>query len=153
VPTTAIGAPVALSPERVARKIKTTAELLEKRGHLSRQLRGALDAYATLVATAMFVGPSEEDASRAREARRRWKALEQQIPEELLDVIEQLVNEETGLVAGRPSRCSGSAASSAQNGMPALKEITQSKDEKKAEWYKRDRQRRSLKQNSSRLGT
>ena len=50
----------------------------------------------------MFVGPSEEDSSRALEARRRWKALEQQIPEELRDVIDQLVSEETRLVAGRP---------------------------------------------------
>jgi hypothetical protein len=102
VPTTAIGATLGLSPEHVARKIKTTAELLADRGQLPRHLRGALDAYAALVATAMCVGPCEEDATRALEARRRWKALELQIPEELLDVIEQLVSEETGLIAGRP---------------------------------------------------
>ena len=100
-PTAAKGAPVALSPQRVGRKIKATAELLVDRGHLPRQLRGALDTYAALVATAMYVGPFEEDSSRALEARRRWKALEQQIPEELCDVVDQLVSEETGLIAGR----------------------------------------------------
>jgi hypothetical protein len=102
VPTTAIGASVALSPERVARKLKTTAELLVGRGHLPRQLREALDDYCRIIAEAMQVAPCDAHATRARDARRIWKIVEQHLPVEFMDVVEQLVSEEIGLLDGRP---------------------------------------------------
>jgi hypothetical protein len=36
-------------------------------------------------------------------ARRLWKFLEQEIPPEMMDVLDQLVGEETGLLQGRPA--------------------------------------------------
>jgi hypothetical protein len=112
---------------KMVKTVKTTADLLQERRHLPRHLRGALDAFCSAVATAMSVcvtdghgsssklianysgdaigggfGP-REISDRVLNARFLWKTVEREMPAELLDVAEQLVAEETGLLQGRPA--------------------------------------------------
>lgn len=78
----------------------TTADLLEAAGHLAPDLRRALDTLAEGVAMAIS-GASDEDVAQVRAARLLWVEIERTVPEELRDVLDQLLEEETGLVQGR----------------------------------------------------
>lgn len=112
---------------KMVKTVKTTADLLQERNHLPRHLRGALDVFCSAVATAMSVCVVDGDGSTSRlvasyggdaigsgfgpreisdrvlNARFLWKTVEREMPAELLDVAEQLVAEETGLLQGRPT--------------------------------------------------
>jgi hypothetical protein len=109
----------------------TTADILERHGHLPMHLRTALDAYTAIVADAMAVAvhdgqlstarlisgaysgapPGEygprEPPQRALDAAGRVTALERAIPEEMRPVLHRLVREETGLHQGRPPSLAG----------------------------------------------
>jgi hypothetical protein len=110
---------------RAVRALKTTADLLEDRGHLPRHLRQALDAFSVIVVEALNVNAADygdgtarlvsgyndsptvaygprEISDRALDARYKWRMIEREVPEHLLDVLEQLVAEETGRLQGRP---------------------------------------------------
>jgi hypothetical protein len=111
---------------KMVRTIKSTADQLEERRHLPRHLKGALDAFSAAVATAMSVCVTEGSGSSGRlvanysgdtistgfgpreisdrvlNARFLWKTVEREMPAELLDIAEQLVAEQTGLLQGRP---------------------------------------------------
>jgi hypothetical protein len=110
---------------REIRKIKTTADLLQDRGHLPRHLRQALDELCVAVVEAMNVAVDDRDSGSARlvssydgapvtahgpreisdrvlDARTKWKLIERQVPQDLFDVLSQLVAEETGHLEERP---------------------------------------------------
>jgi hypothetical protein len=110
---------------KMVRTVKSTADQLEERRHLPRHLKGALDTFCAAVATAMSVcvdgngssarmignytgdvistgfGP-REIPDHVLNARFLWKTVEREMPAELLDVAEQLVAEQTGILQGRP---------------------------------------------------
>jgi hypothetical protein len=111
---------------KVVKTVKTTADLMQERGILPKNLRWALDTFSAAVAEAMGVqvqdggtgshkmiadysgmpggsyGPREVP-DRVLQARYLWRTVEQQMPAELMAVAEQLVSEETGLLQGRPA--------------------------------------------------
>ena len=119
--------------KRVVRKLLTTADNLAleprtKACHLPKHLRAALDQFAVAVAEAMNVNVVDEkqqasagmvsrayDGSlpgaygprgipdRVLDARYLWKCLEREIPLEMIEVLDQLVGEETGLLQGKPA--------------------------------------------------
>jgi hypothetical protein len=117
---------------RIVKRLLTTADILEleprsKARHLPKHLRAALDQFTAAVAEAMGVNVADEGhASSARmvsgydgmlpgaygprdtpdrvlNARHFWRCLEREIPPEMMEVLNQLVGEETGLLQGRPA--------------------------------------------------
>jgi hypothetical protein len=112
---------------RMVRRVRTNVDLMQEHGHLPRYLRAAIDRFAQALAVSMNVAIAEGQGSTARlisgvydgmppdpnygpkdlpshvlYAQYLWRTIEAQMPEEMMQALEQVLNEELGLSTGRP---------------------------------------------------